>query len=95
MTGDIYIGRGSRKRDFRSSIWGDSYKVAGYGRGHAIQRFGTSLLSNAQLSSIGPFNRSPCEASHADSLIALFWVQSDDALNYLAKLREETTDLPK
>ena len=49
MVGDYYIGRGSRERNLRRSIYANEYKVAQYGRSRVIQQFALKLRDGDEL----------------------------------------------
>ena len=80
MTGDVYIGRGSRQRGLGKSRWCNPFKVATHGRNRAIELFSESLASNVELPTLVwtlsgtrlVCHCTPNQDCHADSLIALF-----------------------
>ena len=94
MQGDYYIGRGSRERNLKPSVFGNPFKVAVHGRAGAIRRYEDMLRKNddllkrlPQLSGI----RLVClcradQACHADSIITVHKELFPDAYN-----REDTT----
>ena len=49
MQGDYYIGRGSRERNLKPSVFGNPFKVAVHGRAGAIRRYEDMLRKNDDL----------------------------------------------
>ena len=80
MQGDYHIGRGSRERNLKASVFGNPFKVAMYGRVGAIQRYEAMLRKDDDLLKLLPQlsgSRLVChcradQACHADSIIAVY-----------------------
>ena len=80
MQGDYYIGRGSRERNLKASVFGNPFKVAVYGRAGAIRRYEAMLRKDDDLLKRLPQlsgSRLVChcradQACHADSIIAVY-----------------------
>ena len=80
MQGDYYIGRGSRERNLKASVFGNPFKVAVYGRARAIRRYEAMLRKDDDLLKRLPQlsgSRLVChcradQACHADSIIAVY-----------------------
>ena len=49
MTGDYFIGRGSRQRSLKKSIFCNAHKVSAVGRDRAIELFNTNLSNDLNL----------------------------------------------
>ena len=80
MQGDYYIGRGSRERNLKPSVFGNPFKVAVHGRIGAIRRYEAMLRKNddllKRLPQLSGF-RLVChcranQACHADSIIKVY-----------------------
>ena len=80
MQGDHYIGRGSRERNLKPSVFGNPFKVAVHGGSGAIRRFRGYLRKNddllKRLPQLSGF-RLVChcranQACHADSIIKVY-----------------------
>ena len=80
MQGDYYIGRGSRERNLKASVFGNPFKIAVYGRAGAIRRYEAMLRKDDDLLKRLPQlsgSRLVChcradQACHADSIIAVY-----------------------
>ena len=80
MQGDYYIGRGSRERNLKASVFGNPFKVAVYGRAGAIRRYEAMLRKDDDLLRMLPQlsgTRLVChcradQACHADSIITVY-----------------------
>ena len=46
MQGDHYVGRGSRERNLKASVFGNPFKVAVHGRAEAMRRYEDMLRKN-------------------------------------------------
>ena len=80
MQGDYYIGRGSRERNLKPSVFGNPFKVAVHGRSGAIRRYEAMLRKNddllKRLPQLSGF-RLVChcranQACHAESIIKVY-----------------------
>ena len=87
MLGDIYVGRGSRQRNLKKSLWCNPFKVSEHGRALAVSKCEHHLrtdqdlnealwqLSGARL----VYHCRPGEECHADIIRTVFKEQFPDA----------------
>ena len=80
MQGDYYIGRGSKERNLKPSIFGNQIKVGVHGRAEAIRRYESKLRENDELLKVLPqlsglrllCHCRPDQTCHADSISTVY-----------------------
>ena len=67
MLGDLYIGRGSRQRGLKKSLWCNPFKVSQHGRALAVSKFEHHLRTDQDLNEAPVFSERFPDAYDRDS----------------------------